>query len=140
MKLSIETQIIINASPSKVWKIFTDFENYEWNPFIKSLKGSLKEGEIINLELSTMKFKSQVLIFKENTELRWLGSLLFKRVFDGEHYFKLSENQDGSTTFIHGENFSGILVRPFKNKLLNETRADFIKMNKSLKEKVERNL
>jgi hypothetical protein len=138
MKHQIKTTIDINASPAKVWTIFSDFKNYpKWNPFIASLNGDVKVGEIINIDLITMKFKPVVLKFDQNEELRWKGKLFMKGLFDGEHYFQLTENPDGSTTFTHGENFSGILVRLLKKKLDTETKEGFVKMNVALKNEVK---
>ncbi|WP_236025435.1 SRPBCC family protein [Flavobacterium geliluteum] len=38
--MEIKTQIIIHASPDKVWAVLTDFENYpNLNSFIKSITG-----------------------------------------------------------------------------------------------------
>ena len=99
MKHQIKTTIDINASPAKVWNIFSDFKNYpKWNPFVASLNGDVKVGEIINIDLITMKFKPVVLKFDQNEELRWKGKLFMKGLFDGEHYFQLTKNPDGSTT------------------------------------------
>ena len=138
MKHQIKTTIDINASPAKVWTIFSDFKNYpKWNPFVASLNGDVKVGEIINIDLITMKFKPVVLKFDQNEELRWKGKLFMKGLFDGEHYFQLTENPDGSTTFTHGEIFSGILVRLLKKKLDTETKEGFVKMNIALKKEVE---
>ncbi|MFT5820902.1 MAG: hypothetical protein ACI8ZM_002150 [Crocinitomix sp.] len=138
MKYQIETSIEIAASPAKVWRIFSDFKNFPtWNPFIVSLTGKVKVGETIHIDLKTMKFKPVVLKFDENQELRWKGKLFMKGLFDGEHYFQLKENEDGSTTFVHGEKFSGILVRMLKKKLDGETKEGFEKMNLALKEQVE---
>lgn len=138
MKLNIETKITINSTSSEVWKVFSDFSNYpNWNPFVKSLTGDIKEGSQISIVLPDMNFKPTVLKFEKDKELRWVGKLLFKGLFDGEHYFCLEDNGNGTTSFVHGENFSGILVGPFKKKLMNETRNGFIEMNEKLKEQVE---
>ena len=136
--MTIETQIHINASAEKVWNIFTDFEKYpKWNPFVKSLTGEVAEGNQISAVLAKMTFKPIVLKFQKNKEFRWLGKLFFKGLFDGEHYFILQENEDNSTTFIHGEDFSGILVGLFKKKLETETKAGFREMNEALKKRAE---
>ena len=38
MAKEIKTEILINATPEKVWSILTSFDNYpNWNPFIKSI-------------------------------------------------------------------------------------------------------
>lgn len=141
MKYQIKTSIQINATPEKVWDVFTDFNSYsEWNPFIKSIKGDVLVGNQIAAEIDTMKFKPTILKCKENEELTWMGSLFFKGLFDGRHSFQLIISDDGKTTFIHQEHFSGILVRLMKNKLENEFVDKFEAMNKELKERVENSL
>ena len=41
----IETEILIEASPEKIWAILTDFAKHnKWNPFIKSIRGEKKIG------------------------------------------------------------------------------------------------
>jgi hypothetical protein len=53
-------------------------------------------------------------------------------LFDGEHYFILKPNEKGTTDFIHGEKFSGILV-PFFKGMLKKTQEGFELMNQELK-------
>ncbi|MCR1815116.1 SRPBCC domain-containing protein [Aliarcobacter butzleri] len=84
-----------------------------------------------------MKIKPIVLECEENKELRWLGKLLFNGIFDGEHYFLIKENIDGTCTFIQGEKFSGILI-PFFGKMILKTKKGFEVMNQELKKRVER--
>jgi hypothetical protein len=57
-----------------------------------------------------MSFKPEVLVATPNEELRWLGKLGLHGIADGEHYFILSTNDDGTTRLNHGERFSGALV------------------------------
>ena len=136
--MTIETRIQINAPAEKVWEIFSDFEQYpEWNPFVKSLTGEVAKEKQITAVLPGMTFKPTVLKFEKDKELRWLGKLFFKGLFDGEHYFILQKNEGGSTTFVHGENFSGLLVGLFRKKLETETKAGFEEMNEALKARAE---
>lgn len=143
MAKEIRTEIIINASPEKVWAVFTDFDNYpNWNPFIKSLKGDVKVGNKITVNIAppdakAMTFKPKVLAYETDKELRWLGHLLFKGLFDGEHKFELLDNGNGTTTFIQSEKFKGILVPMFKKQLDNNTKRGFEAMNQKLKERME---
>jgi hypothetical protein len=145
MAKEIKTQIVINASAEKVWKVLTNFSQYpQWNSFIKSIAGEVKEGNIIVAHIhppngKSMVFKPKVLAFKENKEFRWLGHFLFKGLFDGEHKFELIANQDGSTTFIQSEKFTGILVPLFKAMLETNTLQGFNNMNAELKKRVEKN-
>ncbi|MDR7127973.1 hypothetical protein J2X69_000301 [Algoriphagus sp. 4150] len=144
--MEIKTQIMINSTPDKVWTVLTDFENHtSWNPFIKSITGEPKVGSQIRVSISSpegkrMTFKPTVLTFKHNKEFRWMGKLLFKGVFDGEHKFELIDNGNGTTNFIHSETFKGILVGLFRKKLENSTRKGFELMNESLKKLVENNM
>lgn len=142
MATEISTHIRIEATPSQVWQVLTDFNNYpEWNPFVRSLTGQPKVGEQIQVELQppggkAMTFRPRVLAFNQNKEFRWIGHLGFKGVFDGEHIFELHDNGDGSTTFVQRERFKGILV-PFLKKMLNgSTRQGFIQLNEALRSRV----
>jgi hypothetical protein len=144
MAKELKTEITINATPEKVWAILTDFKNYPiWNPFIKSLTGNVAVGETITARLeppkaNAMTFKPKVLVFEKNKKFVWLGHLLFKGLFDGEHSFELIDNKNGTTTFIHSEKFKGILVPLFNKMLDNSTREGFILMNEKLKERAEK--
>ena len=143
MAKEIKTQIVINASAEKVWKVLTNFSQYpQWNSFIKSITGEVKEGYTIVAHIhppngKAMTFKPKVLAFKANKEFRWLGYFLFKGLFDGEHKFELIANADGSTTLIQSERFTGILVPLFKAMLETNTLNGFNNMNAELKKKVE---
>ncbi len=137
--MEIKTTTTIQATPEKVWKVLTDFENHKkWNPFVKSITGNVQVGNKIKVVLQGMTFKPIVLKFEANNEFRWKGSLGMKGIFDGEHYFILEGQKNGSTLFTHGEIFSGILVRLFKNKLQGETKGGFVAMNESLKAEAEK--
>ncbi|MEI8048215.1 MAG: SRPBCC domain-containing protein [Bacteroidota bacterium] len=143
MAKEIKTEILIQATPEKVWAILTNFGDYpNWNPFIKSIKGEVKTGNTITArieppEAKGMTFKPKVLTFETNHELSWLGHLFFAGLFDGDHKFELIDNRNGSTTFIQSEKFKGILVPLFNNQLDNNTKKGFEQMNKKLKEMAE---
>ena len=115
---SIETKIEIAAPASVVWKELADTDAYgDWNPFVRSISGALEAGEYLEVTVgadgnSPMDFTPEVLIADENEELRWVGRLGFKGIFDGEHYFILEETDRGTTIFHHGENFTGLLGYP----------------------------
>ncbi|MBK6266124.1 SRPBCC domain-containing protein [Marivirga sp. S37H4] len=143
MAKEIRTEILINATPDKVWAALTDFNQYpKWNPFIKSIKGDVKVGNTITARIeppdaSGMTFKPKVLAFEANKEFRWLGHLFIPGLFDGEHIFELLDHKDGNTTFIQREKFNGILVPLFRKMLDNNTVNGFNQMNRKLKELVE---
>jgi hypothetical protein len=141
MAKEIKTEILINAAPEKVWSILTNFENYpNWNPFIPSLTGDVKVGNIIVVrivlpEAKGMTFKPKVLTYETTKELKWLGNLLFAGLFDGEHKFELIDNGNGTTTFRQSEKFTGILIWMLNSE---NTKLGFESMNSKLKELAEK--
>lgn len=138
MAKQITTSININASKEKVWNVLTDLESYpQWNSFIQSIHGNLRVGNTIKVKLQDMTFKPVILTFDKNTELKWLGHLWFKGLFDGEHKFKLTDNEDGTTHFEQSEKFTGILVKLFSKSLDNNTKKGFEQMNRELKSRAE---
>lgn len=140
MAKKISTSVRINASPEKVWAIFSDFGRYDqWNPFIRSIAGEVVLGARIKVSIApagsrAMKFSPQVLAFEEPKTLIWMGKLWIKGLFDGRHEFHLTDNGDGSVTFEQNETFSGIFTGMVD---LETTRQGFELMNQTLKSRVE---
>ncbi|WP_085518969.1 SRPBCC domain-containing protein [Marivirga sericea] len=140
MAKEIKTEILIKATPEKIWSILTNFSEYpNWNPFIKSVSGEVKAGNKITVKIEPpesklMTFEPTILTFQANKELKWIGHLLFQGLFDGEHKFELIDNRNDTTTFKHSEKFKGILVG-FLN--LENTKKGFQSMNEKLKELAE---
>lgn len=140
MTKKIETQITINANPSKVWRVLTAQSDYpNWNSFILKFEGNLKVREQLEVVIqpansSKMTFKPKVLECTENKLLKWKGKLLMNGIFDGTHQFELVDNKNGTTTFIQSEEFKGVLVRFFN---LENTVKGFENMNRELKERCE---
>ena len=140
----LTTEIIINAAPQKIWSILTGFEQYPtWNPFITSITGDVGVGNKITVRLeppeaSGMTMTPTVLALETEKEFRWIGHLLFPGLFDGEHKFELIDNNNGTTTFVQSEKFTGILVPLFRKMLDVNTRNGFSLMNEKLKELAER--
>lgn len=142
---TIETDIVIQASPDQVWAVLTDFESFpDWNPFIRSIKGSTEIGKTLEVQIQPpggkgMTFRPEVLKFDSSREFRWKGKLLFKGVFDGEHYFILEKVGENETRLIHGELFSGFLVA-LLGGMLSNTAVGFQLMNEAIKAKCEQTL
>jgi len=136
MAKEIRTEITIQSTPEKVWSILTGFEKYPvWNPFIKSLTGNVEVGNTISVSIAPpggpgMTFKPVVLKNERNKELVWLGSMLVKGLFDGEHRFEITDNGDGTVRFVQSEQFKGIFVWMFNPQ---KTKEGFELMNQKLK-------
>ena len=137
----IKSGIDINAPPSRVWGVLTDFAAMpSWNPFIRSISGELRQGARLSAligspENRAMRFSPKVLVVRPEQELRWKGHFLIPGLLDGEHYFLLEPNGTG-VRFIQGELFTGILVRLMRSSL-SATEEGFKDMNTALKQRAE---
>jgi hypothetical protein len=126
-----------------VWTVLTDFRRYpEWNPFITSIEGELLVGDTLTLQISPPessehRLRPKLLVCEAPRELRWRGHLFIKGLLDGEHFFQVQETGDGRTRFVHGEDFSGILLR-FLHAQLTQVARGFVYMNQALKKRAER--
>jgi hypothetical protein len=137
----LTTEIEINASPQRVWKILTDFDKYEqWNPFIHRIVGQAKEGSKIQIRIETpggknRKYEPTVTRVEESRELRWLGKSF---LLMGEHIFVIERLQPERVRFVNREIFDGLLTSFFGRRTDEDIRAGFEEMNKALKERAER--
>ena len=139
----LRTEIEIQASDQRVWQLLTDFASFpRWNPFIRQAKGEVKVGARLVIHLqpsgaSGMTFKPIVLKVEPNRELRWLGHLLRRGLFDGEHTFTIETLEANRVRFTQREVFTGLLVPLFARSLDTDTRRGFEEMNQALKSRAE---
>jgi hypothetical protein len=142
MKTEISREIEIAATPAEVWAVLADVDAYpEWNPFVVRLAGEVREGARLEARIAppggrAMTFTPTVVAAEPERELRWLGRLLVRGLFDGEHSFRIEPLADGGSRFVQSERFSGVLVRPLR-RVLERTEAGFAQMNAALKRRVE---
>jgi hypothetical protein len=138
----IETTVHLDARANEVWAVLTDFPAYgEWNPFITAISGLLAEDERLEavfLQPNGKKaaFRPRVLRVSPARQIRWLGKLGPGGLFDGEHYFVLEPQSDGTTVLTHGERFTGVLV-PLMSSLLADTERGFTAMNNALEARLK---
>jgi hypothetical protein len=142
MALHLATKIDIEASPETVWAVLSDLSSYpSWNPFIREASGTLAVGERLEVELQpargrSMRFRPTVMAAEANREFRWLGRVLVRGVFDGEHRFTI-EPTDGGSRLVQEERFTGLLVPFLARSLRRGTLPGFERMNEALKERAE---
>jgi hypothetical protein len=143
MHLHVTTAIEIEAKPDLVWAALIDFSSYaDWNPFVRSIEGSPVLGAQLRVTIEPpggrrMSFRPHVMTVTEMRELRWKGKLFAQGLFDGEHYFQLEPVGVNRTRLLHGEQFSGLLVRSMRRSLTGTTRLGFEAMNRALKRRSE---
>jgi len=136
----IRTEIEIESSAERVWNLLTDFAHFpEWNPFIRRVKGSASTGNQLTVTIQppggkTMTFKPHVLDAQPNRQLRWIGRVLIRGLFDGEHSFGIEPLGENRVRFTHRERFSGLFVPFFST---GRSQQGFEEMNKALKTRAE---
>lgn len=140
---TIETNIVIDSTPEKIWDVLTNFEEYElWNPFMTKVVGNAILGSKIEVNIKTISGKNRsyypiITKCEINKELRWRGKSFLPGVFDGERVFVLEKSDDDKVSFSHKEIFSGLGVKLVGNKLDENLREGFVRMNEALKVRAE---
>lgn len=143
MAVHLKTTIDIDAAPDAVWDALIDLRSYpDWNPFIRQASGTLAAGERLELELQpargrAMRFRTTVLVAAPGRELSWLGHLLVRGLFDGEHRFSIEQQLAGGSRLVQEERFTGLLVPFLARSLRRGTLPGFESMNEALRERVE---
>ncbi|MDD8012127.1 MAG: SRPBCC domain-containing protein [Acidobacteriota bacterium] len=138
------TEIEIQAPAERVWQLLTDFVRFpEWNPFLRRLEGKLTKGGRLKVFMKPsgsfgMTMRPTVIRLDPPHEMRWLGHLFVRGLFDGEHAFVIEEFAPGRVRFIQRETFRGILIPLFARMLDKDTKRGFLEMNQALKLRAER--
>lgn len=140
--MEIFTTIDIEASPETVWSVLTDFAAYDaWNPQTR-ITGTAEAGERLVVapgpEAGRMPtFKPRVIRADPPAELRWLGHLSIRGLFDGEHVFIIEDLGDGRSRLVQSETFGGLLARPLLRLVGDATEQGFEAVNEALKTRAE---
>jgi hypothetical protein len=139
----IVTEIEIDATPSRVWQVLTDFEKYPtWNPFIKKISGVAARNEKLEVHMpdprgGTMIFTPTILAAERDRELRWLGRSEGD-VFNGEHRFLIEPiDNNNKVHFTQSEKFTGSMVASLEEWLDTAVKQNFEAMNRALKQRAE---
>ncbi|MGH7475646.1 MAG: SRPBCC family protein [Longimicrobiales bacterium] len=141
--MEIRTEVQIDASAPDVWRVLTDFDEYPaWNPFIRTIRGSLVKGAKLEVEIQPpgrrpIRFNPTVLNVTPERELRWIGHLKLPGLLDGEHVFEIEPTGPRSVRFVQRERFIGIAVLAMRWLLQKSTIAGFEDMNEALKARAE---
>jgi hypothetical protein len=138
----LRSEVEIEATPRKVWAVFTDFDSYpSWNPFIRKAEGILAWGERITITLRlgsrTVNLRPTLTVVDETRELRWLNRQFLPRLFDVDRRFVLEALGASRCRFKQSESGSGVLA-PLLMPLLKRHILDgYRQLDVALKERVE---
>jgi hypothetical protein len=138
------TEIEINSTPEKIWKVITDFKNYyQWNPILQKINGEAEIGNQLEIHLQTIGGKNRVyhpkvIKITPHYELRWKGTFLLPQIFSGERIFLIEKLSENKVNFVNKEIFSGIGVKFTTQKMEDDIIESFKTMNEALKKTIEK--
>ena len=142
MRATIEVETVIAAPAHRVWSVLTDFDAYpDWNPYIRSVRGELRDGGRLVVRLQppghrALVLRSSVRTLRPRRELRWLGRLVVPWLLDGEDAFLLDPVVGDRTRFVHRERLRGLLV-PFLGRRIRAAERGCEEMSAALKRRAE---
>jgi hypothetical protein len=140
---TIRSAIEIRAPLDVVWRVLTDFDAYPaWNPHVRRVVGKPRIGGRIGIHTRppggrTVVMRPVILDWNPPRELRWRATFVSRRLFSGEHGFRLDEPTPGRVRFAQDETFSGLLVPLYARLRLPSTRLGFAQMNEALRTRAE---
>ncbi|KAF9546195.1 hypothetical protein EC957_009933 [Mortierella hygrophila] len=120
-----KVSISIQASPSDVWSVLTDFDSYHyWNPMFTSAKG----------KLAASSWSPRIIKLEPNSCLEWFTPAGLKGFVDGTHYFQLASTHNGTATeFTQGERYTGWGIGLYSSfGTMEDARRGFAAMNSAL--------
>lgn len=110
---SVHHEIMIDASPEKVWMVLLDTDSYDdWNPVMKVLEGDVKEGNRVRYRFTqdaenSSEIPSMVKKVIPNQLLNQGGGMPIVLTFD--HKYILESMDNGTKLTIH-EDYVGLYV------------------------------
>jgi hypothetical protein len=124
--------------------VLTDFASYpDWNPLVRQLHGRPQVGGRVAILSQPpgargFAFAPRVLAWSPPHELRWRSTLISRRLFSGEHGFRLEPIDDGRVRFVQDETLTGLLLPLYSRLRLPATRVGFEELNQRLRDRAER--
>lgn len=139
-KFEISSVIEINQPPETVWAAIINFEQYDkWNTQLEFLDGDVRPEGTLHLKLTAegadpYEFKPVISHWEENKKFAWLARTGLPRVFDGEHFFELTDIGNGKTQLLNREEYRGVMSQIIRRlPMMKNAPAGFEKMNAELK-------
>ena len=129
----------IDATPERVWEVFTDFGNYHtWNPFIVKASGEPRVGETIQV---TIKAPAGIEEYAPRIKDVQPGSSLtcgpaIPGMFDREIAFNIWA-EGPRTVFSHTARLKGLFVG-VRSATIEQLEMGYRTMNSALKDQCER--
>jgi uncharacterized protein YndB with AHSA1/START domain len=137
---SIHTEIRIDATPTQVWEVMTDFETYpEWSKVFVGLEGDFRDQGVVTVSFQ-LKKKLQtyehVLNVVDGTSFSWSDP--FAAGMRDHHVYRLEALPDGRTLFVQEDEAKGGATWLFGRTVTRFQEENYPLYNRALKAEVER--
>ncbi|WP_277553244.1 SRPBCC domain-containing protein [Halobaculum limi] len=137
--ISVTTDIA--APAALVYEVLTDFDAYpEWNEYTR-IDGVAAAGE--RLAVAPGPAAGSAPTFRptvkqaDGSQLRWIGHLWVRGLFDGEHRFRVEAVDDDTARLTQDERFTGLLAGLLFRRYGDDWHANFAAVNEALKARAE---
>jgi hypothetical protein len=138
--MEIHTSIVIDAPAFSVWNLLTDLASYSrWNPFITRIKGELKQGGRLDMEMKLEKVIAIDPVVQDvqlERQISWLDKST-GNLFVAEHRLEIQTLAHDRVTFFQIASFTGPIVSLVEEKLETGFRRGLEEMNSALKKVAE---
>ncbi len=158
--MKVATEILIEATPEKIWNILMDFEKYpDWNRYFKAVRGkiaidvlekknlygNLNDTHFGTLEID-LQFSGKSIQKKIGEVTGYIAPKYFSWVWKHawgnwflscEHVFRLKEKEGGRAIFFNESYMTGLGMRFRRRDMEHMLRYSMYKMNEDLKERAE---
>ena len=138
--MEIHTSIVIDAPAFSVWNLLTDLASYSrWNPFITRIKGELKQGGRLDMEMKLEKVIAIDPVVQDvqlERQISWLDKSP-GNLFVAEHRLEIQTLAHDRVTFFQIASFTGPIVSLLEEKLETGFGKGLEEMNAALKKVAE---
>jgi len=136
--MSCNVEVNIQASAERIWDLLTYAPGFpRWNSTVTAVDGQIREGERLRLHVPGTKRTFTPIVSGVVPSRRMIWSDGFVPLFKGVRTFELNARENGSTDFVMGERFSGILFA-LTRRMLPDFRPIFEAYASDLKREAER--
>lgn len=139
--VEVHTCTAIDAPAFSVWNLLVDFASYSrWNPFIRRIKGELRQGSMLDMDImldgKAVAVNPTVAGVEMERQILWEGRI--GSLFASEHRLAIEPLTHDRVTLFQSERFSGPVVSLVARKLDTVLRKGFEEMNSALKQMAEK--
>jgi len=136
--LLCRVEVNIESSPSRIWALLTDAENFpRWNSTVTAIDGAIRDGRQIRIHVpgTDRTFTPRISNVVRDTRMTWTGG--FAPLFKGVRTFELVPQPGGSTMFVMQERFAGLML-PIVGRAMPDFGPVFERYAADLKREAER--